>query len=83
MPTTWVNKIKRAVDGSILKLQSWFCVRGDQQDIRYEDGTEPSVYAPVVQWSTIGLVFNLMIARVKCVHQDEFDCYTHSKWTHN
>jgi hypothetical protein len=32
------------------------------QDLTDEAGDEPGVYAPVVQWSTIRLMFNLMIA---------------------
>ena len=62
VPSTWVFKIKRAVDMTIRKYKARFCVRGDRQDLTTEDGEELNVYAPVVQWSTIRLVFNLMIA---------------------
>ena len=59
---TWVFKIKRAVDMTIRKLKARLCVRGDRQDLRDDQGNEPNCYAPVVQWATIRLIFNLMIA---------------------
>ena len=50
LPGTWVFCHNRAPTGIINKFKERYCVRGDlQEDI-------PETYAPVVSWSTIGLV---------------------------
>jgi hypothetical protein len=58
VPCTWVYKRKRTPDGTISKFKARLCVRGDQQ--HFDDSEE--FYAPVVEWSTIRLLFNLSIA---------------------
>ena len=55
LPGTWVFRIKRAPDGSILKFKARYCVRGDLQVEQNE------TYAPVVGWSTIRLFLILSI----------------------
>lgn len=49
LPGTWVFRIKRSPDGTILKYKARYCVRGDLQ------GFVPDTYAPVVSWTTIRL----------------------------
>ena len=58
LAVTWVFKRKRYPDGSVKKLKARICVRGDQQvqDVDYFD-----TFSPVVQWSTIRLMFILSI----------------------
>jgi hypothetical protein len=47
---TWVFKLKRLPDGTPLKFNAHFCVRGDLQ----QDGVDYfETYAPAVQWSTV------------------------------
>ena len=55
LPGTWVFRIKRAPDGTILKFKARYCVRGDLQT------TQQETYAPVVGWSTIRLFLILSI----------------------
>ena len=54
LASTWVFKRKRYPDGSVKKLKARICVRRDQQvlDVDYFD-----TFSPVVQWSTIRLMF--------------------------
>ena len=56
--STWAFKCKRYPDGLIKKFKARFCARGDQQ-LEGIDFFE--TYAPVVQWTTIRLMFILEI----------------------
>jgi len=56
--STWAFKCKRYPDGLIKKFKARFCARGDQQ-LHGIDFFE--TYAPVVQWTTIRLMFVLEI----------------------
>lgn len=42
LPGTWVFRIKRAPDGSIIKFKARYCVRGDLQTYRYCYTGKPS-----------------------------------------
>jgi hypothetical protein len=55
---TWTFKKKRFPDWRLKQLRSRFCVRGDQQ-VEGVDYFES--YAPVVQWSTVRVVFIMVI----------------------
>ena len=55
LPGTWVFRIKRAPDGTVIKYKARYCVRGDVQTETHE------TYAPVVSWSTIQLFLILSI----------------------
>jgi hypothetical protein len=54
--STWAFKCKRFPDGLIKKFKARFCARGDMQ-LEGIDFFE--TYAPVVQWTTIRLMFIL------------------------
>ncbi len=56
--STWAFKCKRYPDGLIKKFKTRFCARGDQQ---LEGTIFFETYAPVVQWTTIRLMFILEI----------------------
>jgi len=56
--STWAFKCKRYPDGLIKKFKARFCARGDLQ-IKGIDFFE--AYAPIVQWTTIRLMFILEI----------------------
>ncbi len=56
--STWAFKCKRFPDGLIKKFKARFCARGDMQ-IEGVDFFE--TYAPVVQWTTIRLMFILEV----------------------
>jgi hypothetical protein len=56
--TTWVFKCKHYPDGRIKKFKACFCARGNQQ---LEGIDLFKTYAPVVQWTTIWLMFVLEI----------------------
>jgi hypothetical protein len=56
--STWAFKCKRYPDGLIKKFKARFGARGDQQ-LEGIDFFE--TYAPVVQWTTIRLMFILEI----------------------
>jgi hypothetical protein len=49
LPGTWVFRVKRAPDGTIIKYKARYCVRGDLQE------GDRETFAPVVSWSTIRL----------------------------
>jgi len=55
--STWAFKCKRYPDG-LIKFKACFCARGDQQ---IEGIDFFKTYAPVVQWTTIRLMFILEI----------------------
>ena len=57
--STWAFRRKRRPNGEIHKYKARFVVRGDLQKL---DETE-STYSPVVDWSTIRLLFVLTVAR--------------------
>ena len=56
--STWAFKCKRFPDGLIKKFKARFCARGDMQ-LEGIDFFE--TYAPVVQWTTIRLMFILEV----------------------
>ena len=56
--STWAFKIKRFPDGLVRKLKARLCVRGDQQ---IEGVDFFDTFAPVVQWSTIRIMFILSL----------------------
>ena len=60
LPSTWTFKIKRYPDGTIRKFKARFCARGDKQiaDVDYFES-----YAPVVSWSTVRMLLNLLIQK--------------------
>ena len=58
LPSTWALKRKRYPDGRIRKYKARFCVRGDRQRFGIDfDET----YAPVVQWSSVRMLFTLAL----------------------
>ena len=59
LPSTWALKRKRFPDGRIRKYKARYCVRGDCQvyGLDFEE-----TYAPVVQWSTMRMMFSLSLA---------------------
>jgi len=70
--STWAFKCKHFPDGLIKKFKTRFCARGDQQ-IKGIDFFE--TYAPVVQWTTILLMFILEILLVLKLKQgDDITC---------
>jgi hypothetical protein len=56
--STWAFKIKRFPDGLVWKLKLRLCVRGDQQ---IEGVDFFHTLAPVVQWSTVHMMFILSL----------------------
>jgi hypothetical protein len=58
IPSTWAFKCKQLPDGLIKKFKARFCARGDMQ-LEGIDFFE--TYAPVVQWTTIRLMFILEV----------------------
>ena len=56
--STWAFKCKRYPDGLVKKFKARFCARGDMQ-LEGIDFFE--TYAPVVQWTTIRLMFILEV----------------------
>ncbi len=58
--STWAFKCKRYPDGLIKKFKARFCACGDQQ-LEGIDFFDFETYAPVVQWTTICLMFILEI----------------------
>ncbi len=69
--STWALKCNRYPDGLIKKFKARFCARGDQQ-IEGIDFFE--TYAPVVQWTTIRLMFILEILLGLKLKQGDITC---------
>ncbi len=69
--STWAFKCKRYPDGLIKKFEARFCARGDPQ-IEGIDFFE--TYAPVVQWTTIRLMFILEILLGLKLKQGDITC---------
>ena len=57
--STWAFKRKRRPNGEIHKLKARFVVRGDLQILAEKEST----YSPVVDWSTVRLLFILSVAQ--------------------
>jgi hypothetical protein len=57
-PSTWAFKCKRYPDGRIKKFKAHFCAR-DNKQLKGIDFFK--TYAPVVQWTTVRLMFILEI----------------------
>ena len=57
--STWAFKHKRRPNGEIYKLKARFVVRGDLQRLDDTDST----FSPVVDWSTVRLLFILTVAQ--------------------
>ncbi len=57
--TTWAFRRKRRPNGEDHKLKARFVVRGDLQRLDESEST----YSPVVDWSTLRLLFVLMVAQ--------------------
>ena len=56
--TTWAFRKKRRPSGEVYRYKSRLCVRGDLQKGEF-DGNE--TFAPVVEWSTIRMLFSLSL----------------------
>ena len=55
---TWAFRLKRLPDGTPYRYKARYCVRGDMQ----QEGIDFfETYAPVVQWSTIRLLFSIVL----------------------
>jgi Reverse transcriptase (RNA-dependent DNA polymerase) len=67
IPSTWVLRLKRAPDGTPVKHKARFCVRGDKQTLVDED-----VFAPVVEWSTVRLMFTMAVTKKLKTTQIDF-----------
>jgi hypothetical protein len=57
LPSTWAFKCKRYPDGTINKLKSRFCVRGDKQ-VKGVDFCD--MFTPVVNWTTVRLMLLIL-----------------------
>ena len=57
--STWAFRRKRRPNGEIHKLKARFVVRGDLQVLNETEST----YSPVVDWSTVRLLFILTVAQ--------------------
>ncbi|KAI2509575.1 hypothetical protein MHU86_4836 [Fragilaria crotonensis] len=57
--STWAFRRKRRPNGEVHKLKARFVVRGDLQILNSSEGT----YSPVVDWSTVRLLFILTVAQ--------------------
>jgi histone deacetylase 1/2 len=56
--STWAFRRKRKPDGSLSRYKSRLCVRGDLQRGKY---TTNETFAPVVDWSTVRMLFTLAL----------------------
>ncbi len=57
--STWAFRRKRRPNGEVHKLKTLFVVRGDLQRLDESEST----YSPVVDWSTVRLLFVLTVAQ--------------------
>ena len=65
----WAFKLKRLPDGTAYLFKARFCCRGDLQ----KEGVDYfETYAPVVQWSTIRLLLNLVLTEGWCTRQVDY-----------
>jgi hypothetical protein len=79
--STWAFKCKRYPDGLIKKFKARFCARGDQQ-LEGIDFFE--TYAPVVQWTTICLMFILdILLGLKSMQGDVTCAFLHADLEEN
>ena len=79
--STWAFKCKRYPDGLIKKFKARFCARGDQQ-LEGIDFFE--TYAPVVQWTTIRLMFVLeVLLGLKSLQGDVTCAFLHADLEEN
>ena len=58
LPYTWGFLCKRSPDGSVRKLKTRFCVRGDK---RVEGIALFDTFAPVINWTTVRLMLILSV----------------------
>ena len=58
--STWAFRKKRKPDGSVSRYKARLCVRGDLQQGQFSTN---ETFAPVVEWSTIRMLFSLGILR--------------------
>lgn len=70
IPSAWVFQRKRNPDGSINKHKARLVVRGDRQ--RFDEDVSDQTYAPVVDWSTLRLLFTLSVAKGYETRQIDF-----------
>jgi hypothetical protein len=57
LPGTWVFRVKRSPDGTIIKYKARYCVCGDLQE------GERETFAPVVAWDTSVINFSSTFVR--------------------
>ena len=73
LPSTWAFRCKHFPDGTVRKLNTRFCVRGDRQ-IEGVDYFE--TFAPVVQWATVRLLLiftiHLNLANIQVDYTSDF-----------
>jgi hypothetical protein len=69
LPSTWAFKCKRYPDGSVRKLKTRFCVRGDRQ----KEGVDFfETYLPVVSWHTVRMLLILSMKLILCTKQVDY-----------
>ena len=58
LPSTWSFKIKKYLDGHLIKFKARFCVRGAKkiEGVDYEDK-----YYPVVSWTTVWILMRIAL----------------------
>jgi hypothetical protein len=56
--TTWAFRKKRKPSGEVYRYKSRLCVRGDLQKGEYSTN---ETFAPVVEWSTVRMIFSLAL----------------------
>ena len=69
VPTTWALRQKRLPDGTPTKRKARCCLRGDLQT---GFNTRNDVYAPVVDWATVRLLFSLTLHQGYKTRQVDF-----------
>ena len=79
LPVTWALRAKRYPDGLLKKMKARLCARGDlaEAGVHYFD---ESLYAPVVQWTTVRILLILeCILGLKSKQGDIKAAFLHSK----